>query len=311
MADSHLLRPLLEGTVLHKYDFSRSRRSPKFVMLSADLRRLRWRPASATELPVAPRPPPLRARAAASTTSTRWRPSINAATQARGSGGGIRRSLSFGAQRWSSAELSAVSDVRYGGTLARTDDPKWLCVSLLMDARTFDFALASESQAAAWVLGLQRAVALARQARRLPYSGPLWSVGQLCWQRARLKLRHEASRTGLTPAGALLNAVLFAMEAELERAFAATRIQAAWRGRAARRRYRQLVAAMNALSPCAHPVPRTPVRRKPRPPQVASLRRRAARRRRFVEALEAGDDAVRDRRRLRRPCIVRKHQECM
>ena len=105
MADSHLLRPLLEGAVLQKYDYGRSRRSPKFVMLSADLRRLRWRPASA-ELPVAPRPPPLRARAAASTTSTRWRPSINAATQARGSGGGIRRSLSFGAQRWSSAELS-------------------------------------------------------------------------------------------------------------------------------------------------------------------------------------------------------------
>ena len=298
MADSHLLRPLLEGAVLQKYDYGRSRRSPKFVMLSADLRRLRWRPASATELPVAPRPPPLRARAAASTTSTRWRPSINAATQARGSGGGIRRSLSFGAQRWSSAELSAVSDVRYGGTLARTDDPRWLCVSLLMDARTFDFALASESQAAAWVLGLQRAVALARQARRLPYAGPLWSVGQLCWQRARLKLRHEANRTGLTPADALLNAVLFAMEAELERAFAATRIQAAWRGRAARRRYRQLVAAMNALLTMLRtPMPpRTPVPpAKPRPPPAAAVATAGhARRRRFVEALEAGDDAVRD-----------------
>ena len=84
--------------------------------------------------------------------------------EARDSGGGIRRSLSFGAQRWSSAELSAVSDVRYGGTLARTDDPRWLCVSLLMDARTFDFALASESQAAAWVLGLQRAAALEQRA---------------------------------------------------------------------------------------------------------------------------------------------------
>ena len=142
-----------------------------------------------------------------------------------------------------------------------------------MDARTFDFALASESQASAWVLGLQRAVALARQARRLPYAGPLWSVGQLCWQRARLMLRHEANRTGLTPAGALLNAVLFAMEAELERAFAATRIQAAWRGRAARRRYRQLVAAMNALLTMLRTpaLPRTPV-----PPANRGCRKRAA-----------------------------------
>ena len=191
----------------------------------------------------------------------------------RGSGGGIRRSLSFGARGGRPPSPSSVSDVRYGGTLARTDDPRWLCVAA-DGCEDIRFCARDRVAGRAWVLGLQRAVALAR--RRCRCTLGRWSVGQLCWQRARLKLRHEASRR---PDAGRCTAQCRALRhgGELERAFAATRIQAA--GAAARRRrHRQLVAAMNALSPCCarraaarHPC-RPPNRgRRPRPP----LRRRA------------------------------------
>ena len=127
----------------------------------------------------------------------------------------------------------------------------WACFSLRMDdafgRKSIDFAVIGEENVKPWLLGLHRALVLARQSLHLPLPWSMWSVGNLCWERSRLRLHEQAHRTGCSPAQVLLNAILCTMEDCVARSAQSVRLQAAWRGFAVRRRYAQLQRSLRRI----------------------------------------------------------------